>query len=269
MARYQDYVKDDIQEEIVEAAEEAVTRQEEPQEGFSMPDRFVGKSSADIAKAYTELETLNSRQAQDLGTMRRNVDEMINLQSQTSRPTEEAPILDAEPVTVDDLYEDIEGTISRVAGKASNSRLEALEKELANTKAEAKLNELSVSYPDWQTEVKSPEFQNWVNESPYRQRLAQAADSYDFDAADTLFGIYNDLKGSKRKVDTAERDQALRDATLESSGAPVPDMEEEFSRANLMQARIAAKRGSSTARQWLNDNSAGIAKAYEDGHITD
>lgn len=262
---FNDYAKDSIDDEIAEASANQEQRQEEAQDKFHVPERFVGKSAEEIAKAYVELEKLNSRQAQELGAVRKTVADYEDLQLQMSRPPE---VTEPEtPVTVDDLYEDAEGAIRRVAGKETNSRIEALEKELQETKIKGRVSELSKDYPDWQETAQDPEFLNWVAEHPYRQRLAAAADQFDFDAADALFGLYSDSKRSTQG--RAEREQQLRDATLESGSASVPEHEDSFSRYNLTEARIAAKRGDPNARKWLKDNATAIALAYEKGHITD
>ena len=69
MAKYEDYVKNDIiEDELEDAIESAHTRKDE---GATIPERFVGKPVEEVARSYTELEKLYSRQAQDLGAMRR------------------------------------------------------------------------------------------------------------------------------------------------------------------------------------------------------
>src|SRR5690606_5516184 len=123
---------------------------------------------------------------------------------------------------------------------------------------------------DWLDTARDPEFLNWISESPYRQRLAAAADPYDFDAAEDLFGMYDDRRARTKEVEKANRRRKkLADAALESSGPSVPDHEETFSRRNLLQARVAAKKGNKDARQWLADNQQAIALAYAEGRITD
>jgi hypothetical protein len=270
MAKYSDYVKDDISDEIVDAVDQSQVRREEAPAGFRMPERFVGKSPEEIAQAYVESETLRGRQvnelSNELGTMRKNVADMTDLQSQLSRP----PEVEDTPVTVDDIYEDAEKAISRVVNKSASGRIEALETELRESRTMTKVSELNSDYPGWQETAQTPEFLNWVAESSYRTRLAKAADAYDFDAADTLFGIYGDLKGTTQsKADAELRSQQLKDATLESSTASSPETAETFSLENLTNARIAAKKGNPSARKWLSTNGDAIRKAYEEGHITD
>ena len=84
MAKYADYVKDDIDDEIIDAGQEAATRAAEE----TIPDRFKGKSKAEIAASYVELQALHSKQGNDLGSMRKTVDQLLELQSQKSTSPE-------------------------------------------------------------------------------------------------------------------------------------------------------------------------------------
>lgn len=200
--------------------------------------------------------------------MRKSVDQLLALQSQR---TEEPPAEPDEPaVDIDAIYEDTEGAISRVATKAVNPRIEALEAKLAEKEAETALAQFEKEHPKWQETIKDEAFLDWVKGSQYRLRLAQAADAYDFDAANDLFDMYEDYTGRAQEVEkSAKRKQQLRDASLESSSPGTIDTEETFSRANLLEARLAAKRGDTAARRWLAENGDAIALAYEEGRITD
>ena len=126
MAKYEDYAaraEDELQNEIDQAGAEAAARQS----GDNLPDRFKGKSAEEIAQSYLELEQMASRQANDLGRMRQTVDEYVRLQSTVV----EEDHSQAEPVTVDDLYDNPEETIRKVASRATNDRIEQLEQQLA------------------------------------------------------------------------------------------------------------------------------------------
>lgn len=267
MAKYADYVKtDEIEQEIEEAASAAEDRQEEAT--TTIPDRFKGKSAEEIAASYAELEKLNSRQAQDLGRLRRTVDELVALELQKSAGGRDEP--STKPVTVEDLYEDPEGTVSRVVESKVSSRIEDLERELQQERLRRKQESFSAKFPNWQDDVRSPEFVDWVRESEYRTRLALDADKGDFDAAETLFGTYRDLKQARQEAQKKQQTrQRVREVGLESSGAGAPDPIEKFSRSELMEKRIAAKRGDPSAQRWLDAKADAIAIAYAEKRISD
>lgn len=267
MAKYADYVKknEELESEIQDAAQNSQDRQVAGNPGFELPERFKDKPLEEVAKAYVELEKAYSRQGNDLGKMRQAMDEYLALQSpqQSEAPTKQ------EPITIDSLYDDTEGAIQRGVEKYAGDRIKTLEAELARAKLETRVQSLSEKYEGWEQTVQSPEFQNWVMESSYRQRLAQAADKWDLDAAEDLLGMYNDVRGVNSTQAKAERDRALRDATLETGAASVPAQEQVFSRTGLTAMRVKAMQGDREAKAFLQKNAEAIAIAYESGNITD
>jgi len=266
MANYTDYAKNDIDDEIIDAAGNQQSRDEL---GRFIPERFKGKSAQDIAQSYEELEKMNSRQAQDLGDMRRTVDQMLELQLQ--KPVSPAPVDTAPLVTVDDLYDDADGQIRRLAREESSSRIEALEKKLAERDAQAGVDAITSQFPTWKDDAAAPEFMDWVREKKSRVMLVQAADALDFEAAEELLGSYYDQK-AKAPVGSSAADntqQQLRDATLES-GSPAPtDLVDNYSRSALMEYRIKANQGSQAAARYLAAHADSIAQAYAEGRIVD
>lgn len=270
MAKYEDYAPkgDELESEIKDAGDQTTDRQEAAgQSEFEMPDRFKDKSTEEIAASYAELEKAYSRQGNDLGKMRSTMDEFLTLQSaQPQAP--EAP-QEPEPITVDEFYDDPNGTIQRAVELATTDKIGALEQELAQAKLETRVGELSSKHEGWQDTVQTPEFQNWVMESPYRQRLAQAADGWDLDAAEDLLGMYGEATGAQSAAERAALDAQLDNATLETGSASVPAQEQTFSRSDLTNRRTRALQGDYEQTEWLKTNSDAIAIAYEQGNITD
>lgn len=264
MAKYSDYVKNDtLDQEIVDASTNAAVRQDDA----TIPERFRGKSAEEIAQSYVELERLNSRQAQDLGTMRRTVDELLALklpsEVQEGQPSKKS-------LTVDEIYDKPDESIRRVVKEETTDRIAELERELQRERGERALAKFTETFPTWQTDVASPEMLNWIKEKPYRVRLAMAADKGDLDAAADLFGSYYDTRKPVVKAERrAETKRKVLDAGLETSGAPVPETVETYSRSALMEKRIAAKRGNSEAQRWLDSHSQTIQQAYAEGRVVD
>ncbi len=261
MARIEDYVKtdnDSINAEITDAVAQSAERVQS-----TIPERFAEKSREEIAASYTELETAFSRQGNDLGVMRKQVDELMSLQLLQSEPQVETPA-----VNMDSLYDDAEGTIRQVAESVTDSRIKGLEDKLAEVEREKAVSEFTAKHPGWQETLATPEFQNWVADKPYRQRLAEQADAWDLDAAGDLFGMYN---GERQPTDhgNAQREQQLRDATLESSTAAPATFEDNYSRSKLMSLRIKAKAGDEQAKDYLRTNGRDIQRAYAENRIVD
>lgn len=263
MAKFDDYVEqtDELQEEITTAAEEAENRESE------LPERFKGKSAQEIADSYIELEKMNSRQSQDLGEMRRTVDELVR---QSDPQNQEGDASADEPITVDDLYEDAEAAIAKVIEKRTPQAPEHVVDPTTTPEYAEAVKELDSDFEGWNDLVKTPEFKNWVFESPYRARAAQAADGYDFDAARELLSLYHAThQVGATAEEKAAKEKALNDATLESGGAEYEEPVEAFSRSELLNLRIRAKRGDFEAENYLKAHREHIAIAYEEGRIVD
>jgi hypothetical protein len=265
MAKFEDYAKDDLDNEIVEAAEGTETRKEQSPPAYEMPERFKGKTPEEIARSYQELETLSSRQANDLGTMRQTVDELL----QSTSSLQEPPV-EREPITVDDVYDDPEAAIqSAIEASPTTDRIAKLEQELQQARLQTQMADLSTRHEGWQDTVQSPEFKAWVAESAYRTRITQAANAWDMDAAEEILSLYRDVRNVSAQREDAARDGALQNASLESGTAEVTHGEQTFSRAELMDHRIKAKHGFPESIAYLAQNSEQIAIAYEEGNITD
>jgi hypothetical protein len=271
MAKYADYVKN--QDNIDSELKDAQNQQNKRNIPDSVVKRFDGKSLEDVLESYSELQSLNSRQGEDLGKLRKTVDQLLELQSQ---PVQHSPQVTDDPdvgITSDDLYSDPDTAIGKVVEKKSKATAERLERlEQALTQREIAVNKqgLETKYNGWEQEIATPEFQNWVQGSSARARLFNAANQYDFAAANDLLELWYDKKGSRQQVqDTAERERQFRDATLESSSPSGVDVVDTYSRSDLMEKRIAAKSGNRQAERWLQAHGNAITTAYREGRLTD
>lgn len=264
MAEYNDYVDDGIGNEIDDAA---ANQQARDAQGRFIPERFRGKDISDVVQSYEELEKLNSRQAQDLGDMRRTVDQLLELQTQSS-PVEETT---AVPMTADEFYENPDDTIRRVAREETSNEVKDLKDELTQLRLERKFEELEGKFPEWHVKSNSPEFAEWTKNSPYRTRIAQDAAQGNFDAAEEILGMYYDSEvtaEATEEVVVADNEQ-LRNAMLESGGPAPVQLVDEYSRYDLLEKRMAAKRGDLKAERWLSAHADSIAIAYAEGRIVD
>lgn len=265
MAKYEDYVKQNIEEEIDEAA----SATEERKEQFKIPDRFVGKSPEEIARAYVELESLHGRQANEYGQLRKSFESLLELKEKSSEPAK--PVVEKKPVTVDEIYENADGAVRRVVREESQSRIEELERKLEEAERRSALNDARSSFerkhPNWQETVKDPTFIEWIKKSPYRVRQAQVADAGDYDAADELFSTYAEINSVQAERTKQSRKAAVREASLESSGGSAPTPVEKYSRSKLEEIRVRARQGFADAERYLAAHGDDILRAYAEGRI--
>ena len=79
---------DSEETEIQQIAEEAVAPEanvEQPQEP-ALPDKYQGKSLAEVAQMHQEAEKMLGRQSTEVGELRKVVDDYITNQTQQSAP---------------------------------------------------------------------------------------------------------------------------------------------------------------------------------------
>lgn len=267
MAKFADYVTqtDELDGEITEAAAKSEERESK------IPERFKGKSAEEIADSYVELERKFSQQGNDLGSMRNQVDQLARESEARAQAAATAEEESTPPVSVDDLYEDPEAAIERVIEKRLKPQLEAQQQQLQQQTTEQRLGAFDDKYEGWRDKVHTPEFQEWIGKSAYRQRMAGAVrDANDLDAAnDLLEQFYDTHAQAKNDEQNVVREEQLKDAALETGSAAYNEPAQTFSRNDLLEAKIAQKRGSHKADRWLKANYKAIQEAYAEGRITD
>jgi len=265
MAKYEDYVKQDLDKEIDDAAEASNERQQ----SVEVPARFKGKSAEEVAQSFVELESLYGKQAQQLGDMRKTLDVLLEKQTKSPEPAKPAP--EKKPVTVDDIYDNADAAVRRVVREESQSRIEELERKLQEAEHSRVISEgrrvFESKHPAYKDTMADPAFLEWIKASPFRVRMAQAADGGDFEAADELFSTYADISSVKTEKRTHNKREEVKKAGLVSSGGSAPAPVEKYDRIKLESLRIAARRGDREAENYLRANGADILKAYEEGRI--
>lgn len=262
MAKIADYLdKDDLETEIEEAADDEASRADD------LPAKFKGKSVADVARAYAELETVVGRQGQQLNKYRDLIDSSFESRKEPARET--APAKKA--VTAEDLYTNADGAIRQVVAEETAASVESLATRVARAEARAQFAEFKAKTPDYDEILQDPKLLDWIKASPYRLRVARAADAGDLDAAEELFGSFRDHKSTQTVVTKkTDRKAAARAASLESaSPTGAAKSTDTISRHTIMEKKIAARRGDQAAERWLRSNSEAIAIAYEERRVVD
>jgi hypothetical protein len=228
-------------------------------ESTEVPEKYKGKSIDDVIKMHEEAERKASRLANEVGQLR--------LQSQTKEVKE--PV--KKEVKVDDLLENPEEAVNTLVNqnpvvKKINSTVDQLELSLHQRNFETK-------YPDYREDVKDEAFLEWVNKNPVRRSLAQAADQYDFQAAEALWGMYEEHKEIVKEVreaakvgKEAKRKADLKKGTLESGNGQATDTTKIWSRSEIRDLKTRALLGDRKAVEIVSDPKwqAQVMAAYVD-----
>ena len=229
MAELQDI--DDIGE--IETVEERIEQAEQQQAKSELPDKYRGKSVDDVIRMHQEAEKLMSRQAQEVGEVRKLADELIKSQL---KPKPEPEV--AEEV---DFFENPQEAVRRAV--ESNPKVLAAEQYAISVQRQQAQQTMMQKHPDAPAIVNDPEFQNWVRSSRVRERLFQQADAeYDFDAADELLSTFKELRQVKVKRDDSANDesrrQALKSASVDTGGSG-ESTKKIYRRADLIRLKIS------------------------------
>jgi len=190
---------DERQEDEVEINEEEVVSQvtEEPQveetpQEDDIPDKYKGKSTAEIVRMHQEAEKLLGRQSSEVGELRQVVDSYIQTQLDTTPATQE-------PEEEIDFFSDPDKAVERAI--KNHPSIKAAEQQTQQYKQQTAQAQLQQRHPDMQEILQDGKFVDWIKGSKIRTQLfAQADTQYDYEAADELFTNWKERQGAEPRL---------------------------------------------------------------------
>ena len=185
-----------------------------------LPEKYKGKTAAEIAKMHEEAEKLIGRQANEVGELRKLTDEILKHQL-SSQPKQQ------EEVSEVDFWSDPDTYLNKKL-ETHPDILAARQLQL-QTRMQQTAAMLQQNHPDFQQIASSQDFQDWVAKSKVRTELYVRADKdFDYDSADELLSSYKAIRGVKQEIaqqqvkDLAEnRNKQLKAASVDSGGGNV------------------------------------------------
>lgn len=238
-----------------------------------LPEKYKGKSTVELAKMHMNAEKRLSQQGNELGTIRRQVDQLLAIKPKENVSVPETP---RKPLTVDEIFTDPDKAIretlntSDVARKAeeASQRANNIEQQLA-------LREFESRHPTYRQDLSDEAFQEWVSNNPARLELFRRADGYDVASADALWQMWGEYKelseiNAKRQAAAEKRKQTLAAGkTISDASTESPARGPVYSRAKLMELQIRANQGDISARSKWNDKSFQdeLLRAYSEGRV--
>lgn len=193
---------------------------EEPKAEDEIPEKYKGKSLADIAKMHQEAEKLIGRQAQEVHEVRSLADQLLKQQLDTQKPKP------AEAAHEEDFFADPQNAVNRTVDQHP-AVLEA-RRAAAEMRQYQNSQRLEAQYPGYRNLATSDSFINWVKASPVRIALYTKAESeLDYDSANELLGTYQELTQAKaaqqatqiKAVESKAQDTALKAAGVDVGGS--------------------------------------------------
>lgn len=255
---------DSLEEEQVEQEEESAEAPEqenpEQEEEDGIPDKYRGKDIKDIVAMHQNAEHLLGKQGQEVGELRKIVDDFIN--SQTIKEQQQAQ------TTIEDIddsafFENPKETIQKLLDNHPSVRQS--EQLAVQLKQQETLAKLKSEHPDFVTIIQDPKFGEWIGKSKIRTKLLEAADKqYDFDSADELLTLWKERQENIKtavEVEKKERKQQVKQASSGTSkGSSEKPSRKVYRRADIIELmRKDPERYQSIA--------ADIRQAYAEGRV--
>ena len=187
-----------------------------------LPEKYRGKTVAEIAKMHQEAEKLIGRQANEVHEVRSLADQLLKQQLEANKKVAQEPI---EESPEEDFFADPKQAVARTVEKHP-AVLEAKQAALELKKMKT-AQQLAAKHPDFGTIAQDAGFQDWVKSSSIRLNLFAKADAeYDFEAADELLSTYKEIKQIKQQqqvqqtqvAESKAQEQAMKAATVDVGG---------------------------------------------------
>jgi hypothetical protein len=221
---------------------ETVAEDNTPSTEYAVPDKFAGKSTEEIINSYQNLEKEMGRKAQEVGELRKLSDSFLQAEVSRQQSNPQQASVTQEEETGPDFFDDPNAAVNQAI--ENHPKFQEFQQYKQQQTQNVAKTQLEQSHPDFTDVVQDTKFQDWVKESPIRTQLFQAADAYNYDAANELLTNWKDrsMVSKTQEVNQAaeeDRQSKLKAATTESrsasgssSGGP------SFKRAELIRMKM-------------------------------
>ena len=185
----------------------------EPVVEDDIPEKYKGKSTAEIVRMHQEAEKLLGKQSGEVGELRSVVDNYIQAQLDTTTPQETKT--EDEDI---DFFSEPEKAMERAI--ANHPSIKKAEEATLTQQRNTAMSQLQARHPDMQEIVQDAKFVEWIKASKIRTQLfAQADRQYDYEAADELFSNWKERQGAVAQTVAAEKDTRKAAVKAASTGS--------------------------------------------------
>jgi len=207
--------------QVTEQPQESQVQETPAQEPEELPEKYKGKSAADIVKMHQEAEKMIGRQAQEVHEVRSLADQLLKQQLESNKTKQTT-----EQTQEEDFFADPQSAVNRTVDQHP-AVLAAKQASLELKKMQTG-QQLAAKHPDFMDIAQNADFQNWIKASPFRMDLFTKADAdFDFSAADELLSTYKELRQVKstqqqdqlKAVEAKAQDTAMKAASVDVGGS--------------------------------------------------
>ena len=246
---------DATSEETQETVTEVETQSEVPEEEEVLDPKYANKTIAEVARMHQEAEKLAGRQGNELGDLRKTIDDFIK--TKAVEATTETPKESVEVDFFDNPQKAVTDAIS------NSTEIKQMQELIAKQRQSEVLTKLSSKHPNYMDVVSDNAFIEWVKGSNVRLELLQRAESYDYDAADELLTFWkerSELVSKAQAVNEEDRSQQRKAATTGGRGSAEPISRKIYRRTDIVNLMIK-----DPDKYYANIDE--IQKAYEENRV--
>ena len=228
----------------------------EPQD--DIPEKYQGKSTAEIVRMHQEAEKLLGKQSGEVGELRSVVDSYIQTQLDTT-PVQATPPEDEDI----DFFSEPEKAMERAI--ANHPSIKKAEAANLNNQRTTALTQLKSRHPDMEQIVQDGKFVEWIKASKIRTQLfAQADRQYDYEAADELFTNWKERQGVVAQTVADEKDTRKAAVKNASTGSTKGNGEQRAKKVYRRSDIIKLMKTDPDRYMSLSDE---ITQAYAEGRV--
>ncbi len=246
------------QTELGTTTQESQEQIEETPEQQELPQKYQGKSTAEIIRMHQEAEKLLGKQSSEVGELRKVVDDYIQAQL-----AEQAPQQQQEPDEEIDFFSEPDKAVARaIDNHPKIKEAEQISNQYRQSTATA---ELQKRHPDMQEILQDGKFAEWIKGSKIRQQLfVQADQQYDYEAADELFTTWKERQQVVGQTAATEKNERKKAVKAASTGNVRGSGEQAARRVYRRSDIIKLMKDDPERYMSLSDE---IMKAYREGRV--
>jgi len=223
---------------IIEAVVEPAVAAEPVAVADDLPDKYKGKSIADVVQMHQNAESLAGRQSSEVGELRKIVDDFIVTQSQSTNATQQTEEDDL------DFLDDPKAAVQRAID--NHPTIKQAQKVVQNAEVSEKNQQaqeaLLEAHPDTAAIIGDEKFVAWITASPSRTRLLRTANqSNDVEAMSEMLSEWK-TQPATAQTDTSQVETQTRQTQQASTGAMEGGQGENkkvFRRSDLIKLKIS------------------------------
>lgn len=165
-----------------------------------LPEKWRGKSAAELVRLIEEKEAMIGRQSNEVGGYRKLVDEL--LETKRSADLEKAEKKNpAADLTSDRLLENPAEAIRPVVEQIIREQLKPVNDGVAEQRRLSEMEKFERDFPNAGQIVESDDFRAWVQRSQARSLRAERAGRGSYEEARSLLEDYNDVVQARQSAE--------------------------------------------------------------------